>query len=913
MSVWEHCDLGPSLEDHLVKIAAASEQSAPSSGSRKNLNEANSVKAVINGSAGAAQQGIEEMQSHFGAAENSCRGVLEELDSILAILEDVSNEYEDVTSRTNSLVMNCESVLEQQRELEATVGKLHGVLGPFNELEQVALLLGVPFDPHMNPAGDENDAAKKNVVDIRKRSGGGNTISDPRSPEFRQALHRLAKASAQVDQHPDFQDAGKYKGWLKQLQGRALGLISRGIRSLLDNASQQASDLMAMAAKQRKMAVGSSISLRGSQAATTLASDEQPLESAAIYKKFRGLSFRVRELVTLLEPSAAPVMGSPTASPVKGGGFIAGSDEDDTLLTLGSLAESTTVLREVTSSYVSLRTKLLTPFLIDTLKQAAISSGVKAGSRGGGSPRNGRGTPTNLPSGGGSSDSLTSTGSADSGPGASSTGRSGSLCGYLRQAFSSLHRLAQLELQLYESLFVSDDETGEGEVMKTSNTGSKTDYREALAVVEAAGAVVADALRPPIIHEDSVEELCRVISVLGEDVRAHTMNARLPIQLRKELLRGLDKTISDAQERLNYCAEVTLRQEVTKFTPSPAQVAYPDLLETAAAAAQKEKGGEELPEGGTATATTSSGDVSRLWYPTLRSSLSLLSRLYSVVESSVFEDFARRSVDECVQSLRRGAEAVRKKSGDEMVGSLFLVRHLLVLREQLIPFDIRLQGSERKLDFGPTGEALAALRGSLQDALKFNRSNGLLRFAREGLPQMQESMLDVQGELDRVLKVACGHLRDAALKMLVGADVDGLLAKVEAFAGDIPVEHAKTSALGDTPLAARPAAPPALSSEVATKLRGQAFLRPERLLTVFTDAQQAVEHTLPELKHLMTIFIDSPVARAILLKPVQQGLEMQKSKMLSVIAACVDHGQNRRDIEQLLAVIHDHINSELNT
>ena len=35
--------------------------------------------------------------------------------------------------------------------------------------------------------------------------------------------------------------------------------------------------------------------------------------------------------------------------------------------------------------------------------------------------------------------------------------------------------------------------------------------------------------------------------------------------------------------------------------------------------------------------------------------------------------------------------------------------------------------------------------------------------------------------------------------------------------------------------------------------------------------------------------------------------------MLSVIAACVDHGQKRRDIEQLLTVIHDHIGTELNT
>ena len=203
------------------------------------------------------------------------------------------------------------------------------------------------------------------------------------------------------------------------------------------------------------------------------------------------------------------------------------------------------------------------------------------------------------------------------------------------------------------------------------------------------------------------------------------MNARLPIQLRKELLRGLDKSICDAQERLNYCAELTLRKEVTKFTPTHVQVSYPDLLEVAVAEKEMEAGNEDGPEGHPAI-TSTSGDVSRLWYPTLRSTLSLLSRLYSAVEPGVFEDFARRSVDECVKSLQKGAEAVTKKNGNELMGSLFLVRHLMVLREQLIPFDLRLQGSERKLNFRPTGDALAVLKSRLPEALKLSRTNGLL-------------------------------------------------------------------------------------------------------------------------------------------------------------------------------------------
>ena len=487
-----------------------------------------------------------------------------------------------------------------------------------------------------------------------------------------------------------------------------------------------------------------------------------------------------------------------------------------------------------------------------------------------------------------------------------------SLCALLRQTYSNLHRVAQLELQLFESLFFEADDGKEGERAPgvAMSRATDIDSRDVLALVEGASSLVGDALRPIIIHQNSVDELCRAISVLSEDVRSHTINARLPVHLRKELLRGLDRTIYDAQERLSFCAEVALRQHIVKFVPLPSHVTYPDILEAA-----KEAQTQATESTVTSALTSDENDVSRTWYPSLKQTLALLSKLYGVAETGVFEDFARRAVEECVQSLQRGSEAVKKKSSSDLIASLFLVRHLLVLREQLMPFDIRLQGTEKRLDFKTTGEAFTQLRslGGISGALKLSSANGLLRFAREGLPQLQESLLDVKGELDRVLKLACGTLRDAALKMLIGAELDGLLAKVQAFVGDIPVQRATASAQGEPSslLAAPDQAAPPLAAELAAKLRNQAFLRPERLLAVLNDAQQALQHTLPELRRLMALHIDSSVARVILLKPVTQELELQKMKMLSVVTACVDPGQNKRDIEQLLSAIHDGITSEL--
>jgi hypothetical protein len=88
-----------------------------------------------------------------------------------------------------------------------------------------------------------------------------------------------------------------------------------------------------------------------------------------------------------------------------------------------------------------------------------------------------------------------------------------------------------------------------------------------------------------------------------------------------------------------------LRRKVTDFKPMPSHLAYPDILEaaqpsgvdttTTTTAAATNPGSDTL-QGGSERV-----DVARTWYPPLRHTLSLLSKLYGVVDSAVFEDFAR--------------------------------------------------------------------------------------------------------------------------------------------------------------------------------------------------------------------------------------------------------------------------------
>lgn len=52
-----------------------------------------------------------------------------------------------------------------------------------------------------------------------------------------------------------------------------------------------------------------------------------------------------------------------------------------------------------------------------------------------------------------------------------------------------------------------------------------------------------------------------------------------PKNLLRTLSRGLDKTVSDVQERLSYCAEIKMRVEVQFFEPLPSQLSYPGIIE----------------------------------------------------------------------------------------------------------------------------------------------------------------------------------------------------------------------------------------------------------------------------------------------------------------------------------------------
>ena len=844
-SVWDICALSGEEELHVESLLSMQPdgESAPSSSSSRPSSSADYPRSPDTSAAGTRSAYVDVLQSSLSSTELSCRSFIEELDKILYALGEVSTEFNDVTGRTNNLMMNCEALLEQQHTLEVTVEKLRKYLEPFDQVEKAARLLGIPIDAKTNQ---------------NKLIGGKDGIRDPRSPEFKEVLSCLSNSISFLTDHGEIYDAVKYHHWVVQLQNRATSLVAKAIRVLLDEAALS----QKMANEPSSLKTRDGKGTHKNSAAMMLA-DDQPLESSPIYKKFRGLGFRVRELTALLSLSNGNSDNNSTAAKNTSSADLGVQD----------------VLAEVKRSYIMLRTKLMLPFL----KDLSIPEVAKAATPAESKDANAGGQRTMLIINGKDEKIL--------------------LCSGIRHAYSMLLRVTQLEQQLFESLFMSDpgpEENGSAKSKSSENSKKNGDYNfspEVLSIIESLCNTISDGLRPLIIRESDVDELCRVTNTLAEDVKSQMVNLNIPSTLQKELLRGLDRTICDTQERLSYCAEMKLRKEVQLFKPLPSHLAYPDILENF-----------NEPPSGTETEVTQlqeDKDVSKTWFPPLQYTLALLSKLYGVVEMGVFEDFARRAVNQCVTSLRLGSEGV-SRNRTALHGDLFLIRHLLILREQLLPFDIRLQCSERKLNFQTTGQALSHFAGTARQALGFNRHafqqgiSGMWNLAKEGLPTLQEDQLDAKKELDVILKESCNNLKHSAVRMLLGA-LDGFLAKVGAFAGEIPIVHDNAEG---TEL-------PLLSSEATATLSKQAFMRASRIMDVLNDTQQAVVQNIPDLRSTMKLYVENSVARTILLKPVQQEIEVIRRKMECIIASCVDAGQDRQGLEQLVNSISTTVGSEL--
>ena len=406
------------------------------------------------------------------------------------------------------------------------------------------------------------------------------------------------------------------------------------------------------------------------------------------------------------------------------------------------------------------------------------------------------------------------------------------LVGMTRLASVFLIRLCTVETALYLDFFgekmeqeatknEKDDKgstTFGSQILSEDGTYHDTEFQNYLSNLCSA---LHRTVRRGLVTLLDLDTLCQVVSVLREE---RSMASASPITT--AAARAVSSVIEDAQERLIFCATNSLNKEVIRFKPTPADLDYPDKLM---------KKPEEASEGSnTDDALQKQLQVYESWFPPMRSVLRILSKIFRVVEPRVFEDIALQSVQACTKCLRDGVKYIAKRRGT-MDADLFLVKHLLILREQLSPFDIDLRSVERQLDFSDAGKAVSRFLANRNRRLfSMSTENALVTLLREGV-SVNEASVDSKRDLEEALRAACNDFIDNTCKSLVTgamAVVDGLQpANVEA--------HKKGGLLD------------------GIKVKS----------ALVTDSGK-LEETCGQVTTQMALYLDNPATQSILIKPI---------------------------------------------
>ncbi|OJJ76132.1 hypothetical protein ASPBRDRAFT_117224 [Aspergillus brasiliensis CBS 101740] len=295
-----------------------------------------------------------------------------------------------------------------------------------------------------------------------------------------------------------------------------------------------------------------------------------------------------------------------------------------------------------------------------------------------------------------------------------------------------------------------------------------------------------DHLRPRIIHEDKIVKLCQLCTLL---------QTRYLLDQDEEIEQQVDANqldfpaliqpaLEDVQTRLVFRAQAFLHDEIERYKPRPEDLDYPARnKQFSISVTEGQISGRKITSTDTTTTTTlpnrpkpttkpsSDSDPSSTtpedlttttkwdlespttqdqsgWYPTLRKAIWLLSRIYRLVNSTVFDDLAHQIVHQTTTSLHSASSLLRTKT-TPTDAHLFLLSHLLILKQQIVAFDIEYTTPETTLDFSAMTSTFYELRsrGGL-----FNPRN-LFKLVGHGLlPRVVENMLDAKVELDGRLR-----------------------------------------------------------------------------------------------------------------------------------------------------------------
>ncbi|KAH7624210.1 hypothetical protein Ndes2526B_g01470 [Nannochloris sp. 'desiccata'] len=466
----------------------------------------------------------------------------------------------------------------------------------------------------------------------------------------------------------------------------------------------------------------------------------------------------------------------------------------------------------------------------------------------------------------------------------------------LRSGCTFLLHIAQLELQLFEQFFPastaassssssSSSSSFGGKNAKPSPAGisSSTTSGTAAALaplMDPLCSLLYDSMRPGLVGLKDVDVLCELAYILRAEILEENINGNgsdnsgsvdKEQQHQQQRNRGdaaalldpvLRRVLGDVQEKATYRAQAFIRENVAGFTPTAADLDYPALL----SAGKQETAEENLDQGAGIEDTQQQQQQQQQaltsnqysgWYPPVQRSLLLLSKLYRTIPQKAFNGLAHEAVAAAAAAVQDAQRAITKSAGP-LHGQLFTIRQLLILREQIAPFEADFAVVERGLDFSHVKDYLRRTLSGQLPLFSFSSNNAVLQLVSRGGPRLSEHQMDAKKDLERQLKANCEAFIMAVTKLTVDPALT-FLTKVTSI----------RVALGDGP--------------DQKPLREHAFAAPERIIEVAASVNASLNGPLPEAAAALKAYLPAEQTRAALFKPIRSNVVEAHTQLIGLL------------------------------
>lgn len=263
-----------------------------------------------------------------------------------------------------------------------------------------------------------------------------------------------------------------------------------------------------------------------------------------------------------------------------------------------------------------------------------------------------------------------------------------------------------------------------------------------------------DLIRQKIIRENNISNLCQLTILLqkyyefeddGSDIQS--INSNSVIDSSNSIMNYgelFEPILSDVQSRIIFRIQIYVDEKLIKYKPKPEDLQI----------------GHRKKSTNNSEVNPSSLDVDfeenlfpHLYLP-LGKALSILSKIYELINSVVFDDLAHYIVHSCIYILRDGAYKLAITHLGTLDANLFYLKNLIILQNQLNNFDIQYVRTETTLDFTSGINEIYQIIRNGEFIYNINHTGRLIELVKKSVPKIINNMIDAKYEIELELNNA---------------------------------------------------------------------------------------------------------------------------------------------------------------